>query len=296
MIFPPPLSKGDRIVVVAPSSPFDRALVLRGMGFLATRYRVAFSPSMFDRRGYLAGEDGRRRDELQAALDDEGVRAIVAARGGYGASRFVHDIDWAGFERAPKWIAGFSDVTAVHVEAARRGFASIHGPMVASLGRSDARARSELVRALEDPRTERRFEALDVVSPGRAEGTLAGGNLTLLHACAAAGRLRLDGPTILFLEDITERPFRVDRMLTTLRVGGHFANVTGFAIGDFTACDPGPDGVTIPDVIRSCLGDLGVPVVAGLPCGHEPKQNRALVLGARARIDGSALLTGCAGR
>lgn len=289
MIFPPPVVEGDRVVVVAPSSPFDRALVLRGMGFLATRYRVEFAPTLFERRGYLAGDDARRRDELQAAADDEGVRAIIAARGGYGASRFVHDVDWSGFERAPKWIAGFSDVTAIHVEAARRGFASIHGPMVASLGRSDARARRELVGALEDPRSERRFDDLDVVVGGRAEGRLAGGNLTLVHACAAAGKLRFDAPTILFLEDITERPFRVDRMLTTLRAGGHFTNVTGFAIGDFTACDPGLDGVTIPDVIRACLGDLGVPIVSGLPCGHDPKRNHALILGATATIEGGSL-------
>lgn len=291
MIFPPPLVEGDRLVVVASSSPFDRTLALRGMGFLATRYRVEFAPSLFDRRGYLAGDDARRRDELQAALDDDGVRAIIAARGGYGASRFVHAISFDRFVRSPKWIVGFSDVTALHVEIARRGFASIHGPMVAALGRSDAVARQDVVRALEAPHAPRRFDALRTVRPGHAQGRLAGGNLTLLHACAAAGKLHLDAPTILFLEDVTERPFRVDRMLTTLRVGGHFQNVQGFVLGDFTACDPGPDRVTIPDVIDACLGDLRVPILSGLRAGHDPKRNHPLVLGSHATITPGVLTT-----
>lgn len=284
MIFPPAVRPGDRVVVVAPSSPFDRALVLRGMGFLASRYRVSFDRGLFARAGYLAGSDARRRDELQSALSAPDIRAILAARGGYGASRFVHDLDFGAFEAAPKWVAGFSDLTALHAELGARGFASVHGPTVANVGRSDARARAELTRALEDPRASRVFDGLRPVAPGAATGLLTGGNLTLLHACAAAGKLRMPDQAILFLEDIGEKPFRVDRMLTTLRVGGHLARVRGVVVGDFTGCEPNVDGVTVADVVRDCLGSLGIPVAAGMPCGHDVR-NDALVLGALASLD-----------
>ncbi|MFO0616385.1 MAG: LD-carboxypeptidase [Polyangiaceae bacterium] len=288
-IFPPAVRPGDRVAVIAPSSPFDRGLVLRGMAFLKTRYDVRFEPTMFARAGYLAGTDARRLAELEAAIGDPEIRAIVAARGGYGASRFVHDLDWRPFEAAPKWIVGFSDITAIHVELARRGFASIHGPHVANVGRSDAAARAQLVGALEFPRARKTFDGLRVLAPGNAVGPLVGGNLSLLHASAAAGKLRLPAGCVLFVEDVGERPYRVDRMLTTLRLGGHFEGVAGIALGDFTQCDPGPDRTTITDVFHSAVGALGVPVVSGLPCGHEIR-NEALVLGSIAALDATKTL------
>jgi muramoyltetrapeptide carboxypeptidase len=284
VIFPPAIRPGDRVAVIAPSSPFDRALVLRGMGFLKERYEVSFDPTLFARSGYLAGSDARRFAELDAAIRDPSIRAIVAARGGYGASRFVHDLEWGPFEARPKWISGFSDITAIHVELARRGFASIHGPHVASVGRSDAAARRELIGALEIPEARKTFGGLRVIQGGSATGPLAGGNLSLLHASAAAGKLRLPAGCILFVEDIGERPYRVDRMLTTLRLGGHFDRVAALVAGDFTACDPNADRVTIADVLRTFAGSLGIPVAMGLPCGHEIR-NDALVLGSTATLD-----------
>jgi muramoyltetrapeptide carboxypeptidase len=220
-------------------------------------------------------------------MTDPDVRAIVAARGGYGASRFVHAIDWAAFRAAPRWIVGFSDVTALHVEASRVGVATMHACHLTALGRSDARARCELIRALEAPREPRAFEGLRTLRAGFAEGTLFGGNLTLLHACAAAGRLVVPEGAVVFLEDVTERPYRIDRMLTTLEVGGHFARASAFALGDFTACDPGPDGVSVERVLAERLTRLGVPVIAGLPIGHDTR-NEPVVLGARACIDATA--------
>lgn len=288
MIFPDPVRPGDRVAVVAASSPFDADVVREGIAFLRTRYEVTHAPTLFERAGYLAGTDERRRAELQGAIADPSVRAIVAARGGYGASRFVHDLDWTPFAASPKWIAGFSDVTAIHVELARRGFASIHGPHVANVGRDGAAARLELVDALESPGAHRRFDDLEVVTAGVARGVLTGGNLSLLHASAAAGRLRFASGAIVFIEDIGEKPFRVDRMLTTLRLGGHFAEASAIVAGEFTSCEPNVDGVTIADVIRDCLGGLGIPVATGMPCGHG-ERNAALILGASAAIDASGV-------
>jgi len=282
--FPPALAPGDTVAVVAPASPFEHVLCWVGLGWLAQRYRVRFSRGLFTRKGYLAGDDERRRDELLQALTEPGVRAVIAARGGYGASRFVHALDWSALCREPRWIVGFSDITALHVEASRVGVASLHAPHVTSLGRGDARARADFIRALEHPHEARSYASLGVLSPGRAEGVLFGGNLTLLHATAAAGRLCLPPRTILLIEDVTERPYRIDRMLTTLTVGGHFERVVGVVVGDFTQCGPGPDGITIEQVLRHHLPRLGVPVVTGLPVGHGVR-NDPVVLGARARID-----------
>ena len=164
MLFPPPLKRGDTIAVIAPSSPFEHVLGWRGLGFLAERYRVLFDRrALFARRGYLAGDDGARRDALTAALEDPDVSAILAARGGYGANRFAHGVDFTGLRTRPRWIIGFSDVTALHVEAARAGVASLHACHLTALGRSDARARAGLVDALEAPTRTRAFDGLGPV-------------------------------------------------------------------------------------------------------------------------------------
>jgi len=283
LIFPPALRPGDTIAVVAPSSPFEHVLAWVGLGFLARRYRVRFDLGLFTRTGYLAGTDDRRRDELLRAFNDPAVRAVVAVRGGYGASRFIHALDWDAFARSPRWIVGFSDVTALHIEAARAGVASLHAPHVTSLGRGDARTREAFVRALEHPDETRVYQGLEVLREGVAEGPLFGGNLALIHSTAAAGRVAVPEGAILLLEDVTERPYRIDRMLTTLAVGGHLARAAAVVLGDFFQCDPGPDQITVTEVLRDRLLGLGVPVVSGVPVGHG-RRNDPVVLGGLAKV------------
>jgi muramoyltetrapeptide carboxypeptidase len=283
VIFPPPLRPGDRIAVVAPSGPFDRAAALRGIAWLEKRYRVSYRPSLFSREGYLAGSDKRRIDELQRALDSD-VRAVVAARGGYGLSRIAGAVDWKRAMARPRWIVGFSDITVLHVEAWRRRLASAHGAMVCSLGLAGEVARRRWVAMLERPLERREWPGLVAWRRGRAAGTLVGGNLAILHACAAASRLRIPKGAVVFLEDIGERPYRVDRMLTNLVAGGHFASASAFVVGGFTDCKPGPDRTTVEEVLCERLGTLGVPVVAALPAGHGPR-NDPLILGRRAEVD-----------
>ncbi|HEU4539300.1 MAG TPA: LD-carboxypeptidase [Polyangiaceae bacterium] len=287
MIVPPPLRPGDVVAAFAGSSPFDPTLAWRGLAFLRSRYRVRFDRSLFERAGYLAGDDARRGRELERALVDPEVRALVAVRGGYGLSRVAHALDWGAVARSPRWVVGFSDVTALHVELARLGVASVHGPMIAALGRGDAWTRERWVGALEAPLAPLAFEGLRAWAPGRAEGPLVGGNLSLLHACAAAGRLALPPSAVVLLEDVGERPYRLDRMLTTLAEGGHFRGAAGFLVGDFNDCGPGPDGTRAEDVLRERLGRLGVPVLAGAPVGHE-RYNHPVVLGRRWRLDAAA--------
>lgn len=281
---PPALAPGDRIRLIAPSSPFDRTLFFRGAGFLAERYRVELAANVLRRRGFLAGEDAARLHDLNEALEDPGVKAIVSARGGYGAGRIAADANFGALLRAPKWLVGFSDVTLLHQEAQRVGFCSVHGENAAGLGRAHHAARSLWVETLEAPARARRYDNLACVHPGRASGPLIGGNLTLLFTAQAAGRLYLPRGAILALEDVTEQSYRIDRMLTALLQSGALDEVAGIVLGDFTDCSPGVHRVPVELVLAERLTTLAIPIVTGVPFGHGAR-NDPLVLGQPATID-----------
>jgi muramoyltetrapeptide carboxypeptidase len=184
-------------------------------------------------------------------------------------------------------------VTALHVTAAEAGMASIHGPNVTGLGRTSPANRAAWLMALERPSAPTRWTGLEVLRDGAARGVTCGGNLALLEAMAAAGHLSLPPGGILFLEDVDERPYRVDRMLTSLLLGGHLANLGALVLGGFTRCAPGRDGVTVEQVLTDRTRDLRFPVLRGAPFGHGD-DNRAFILGREAVIAGSEVLfPGC---
>ena len=283
LVIPPPLRPGATLRVIAPASPFDRTLALSGIAFLGQRYRVQFDWGMFERDGFLAGSDARRRAELETALQAPEVAAVVAARGGYGITRIASEVDFGVLRSAPKWLVGFSDVTALHVEASAVGVASLHAHHAAGLGRGDFHARASWLRALEQPLAPRELRGRALI-PGRDRGPLVGGNLTVLFTCAVTGRLALPDGAILALEDVTESSYRIDRMLSALRLGGHLRGVRGVAVGGFTDCPPGPHRVPVERVVERELAALGVPVVTSLPFGHD-LPNEPLLLGAEAELD-----------
>jgi muramoyltetrapeptide carboxypeptidase len=285
-VIPAPLSTGSRVWVVAPSGPFDRTLVLRGMEFLRERYEVRFEPSLLDCHEQFAGTDERRRAELQRALDDDGASAIIAARGGYGLTRILPELDFTRFQRSPKWIVGFSDVTALHLECTRLGIASLHAHNVAGLGREDSATRSAWLRALEAPTEARTHTGLSTLNPGRARGPLVGGNLTLLFTQAAAGRLALPRGAVLAIEDVTEQTYRIDRMLTALITSGALRELAGILVGSFSECPPGRFGASAEAVVLERLAPLGVPMVGGAPFGHEGP-NEPLHLGMDVELEAS---------
>ncbi len=283
---PPPLAAGARVRVIAPSGPFDRTLALRGIGWLAERYDVEFDWGCFERDGFLAGNDQRRQHELDAALRSADLCAIVAARGGYGLTRIAHLCDWAAFRQRPKWIVGFSDITALHVEAAACGVASVHAHNAAGLGRGDAQARERWRLALEEPERTVEFGGLRAIRTGVAHGTLFGGNLSLLFTCAAAGRLRVPRGAVLVIEDVTEAAYRVDRMLSALLAAGAFDGLSAVVAGDFTECPPSR-GRTVLDVLEERLGTLRIPVLAGLGFGHG-RDNEPLIFGSPTVVDANS--------
>lgn len=283
---PPPLSPGMRVRVIAPSSPFDRERFDKGLPLLQARYRVELADGLFDKRGFLAGSDDARLSAICDALEDPGVGALIAARGGYGITRLLPQLDVELVKRANKWLVGFSDVTALHATWARAGLCSMHGPMVCSLWEASADTQSEWFGLLEG-KSARELEGLAHVHSGRAEGVLMGGNLTVLAALVGTRHMpSLDG-AVLLLEDVSERPYRLDRVLTTLLQAGALNGVRAVVLGQFTQCDPGTDGVTVREVLKERLGTLGVPVLADAPVGHVA-ENRALVLGSVVRVDAAA--------
>jgi muramoyltetrapeptide carboxypeptidase len=278
--------------VVAPAGPCSRDELWRGLAWLRARYRIRLSHNLLEREGYLAGPDERRRSELQRAIADSDSKAIFAARGGYGAMRIAGDIAWDHFAREPKWLVGFSDITALHAMAWRAGVASIHGCNVTTLGReATPSTRASWLSSLERPDSPRIWAGLEVLRPGDASGVIVGGNLTVLHAMAAAGKLWLPPGAILALEDVAEAPYRIDRMMTSLRLGGHLAGVSALVLGHFERCAPGPDGRTAHDAIVDCTGSLRVPVLGGAPFGHGPR-SEAFVIGVRAAVHGDEVRLG----
>jgi muramoyltetrapeptide carboxypeptidase len=284
-IVPAPLCAGARVAVIAPAGPCNRALVFRGLGWLAERYKVEFDAGLFERTGYLAGSDERRLAELERCLSDPGLAAVLVARGGFGLTRVAERADFGALRRYPKWLVGFSDATALHVEALRAGVASLHAANVGGLGQGDAHARDSFRRALEAPSARRELGGLECWTPGRVRGPLVGGNLSLLAACASGGRLRLPHGAVIALEDVTESAYRVDRLLTSLFSAGCFDAVAGVVVGDFTDCPPS-SGTGADSVLREKLAGLRVPVVAGLRFGHGAL-NEPLPFGLPAALDGA---------
>jgi muramoyltetrapeptide carboxypeptidase len=289
---PPPLAPGDLIAVVAPSGPLRAGELWSGLAWLRARYRICIGPGALARDGYLAGGDERRAGELAKAMGDPEVKAIVAARGGYGAMRIVDALPWKMFARRPKWIVGFSDVTTLHAMAWSTGIASVHSPNAIGLG-SDASVatRAAWLASLERPGAYRAWRSLRVVRSGDGGGPIVGGNLALVNAMAAAGRLHIPKGAVLALEDVGEAPYRVDRMLTALALGGHFARASAVVFGGFDRCTAGIDGPSVEETLDRCTRSLGIPVLAGAPFGHG-ERNEAFVLGASVRVLGGSVVWG----
>lgn len=290
---PPALKRGDAVRVIAPASPFEPVQLERGLAVLRDRLGLLprMRPDLEARAGYLAGDDARRLDEWREAVADPQARAIFCARGGYGTMRLLPDLDPRPLVDRPKLLVGFSDITAIHGVVNRAGLATVHGPVVTQLGRAPEAAVAHLEALLfrtapsadvrEAPVPGAGLAGTATVRAGRASGPLMGGSLTLLaHLCGTPFLPRLDG-AVLILEDVDEKPYRLDRYFTQLALAGALERVAAVAIGQVVGCDAG--GLRGADVLRGLVAGLGVPAIEGIPAGHEDA-NFALPLGARATL------------
>ncbi len=287
MVKPKRLNAGDTVGVIAPSSApikedFDRAIAnLESYGF-----NIKIGKSARARNGFLAGTDKERLDDLHAAFADNDIKAVWCVRGGYGAGRILPEIDYKLIARNPKVLIGYSDITALHLAISQNtGLVTFHGPVGTSapVDYTKGHALGVLMNPSSPYKVERsefnkahesNLYKTEIITGGKARGRLTGGNLSLVSALAGTPYgLRDPKGKLLFLEDVGEQPYRIDRMLTQLRQSIDMKQLAGVALGIFEDCNPKTaDTQSLIDVLRDRLGDLGIPVIYGLSFGHIREQ------------------------
>jgi muramoyltetrapeptide carboxypeptidase len=278
-----PLREGDEVAVVAPGGPFDKDSFEAGLAVLRRRYAPKYDESIFASQRYLAGSDERRSNELAAALANPNVRAVFAARGGYGSLRVLPHVRFA--PGAVKPIVGFSDITGIHAAANAAGWISLHGPVLTQLGKQPPEIVNRLFHLLESPEPAPALQG-EGLAEGVAEGPLLGGNLAVFSRLIGTRYLpALDG-AVLLLEDVGERPYRLDRMWTHLALAGVFEKIRGIALGDFTNCEEPKADYTSAQLLAELAREAKLPCARGFRIGHA-ELNQPVPLGARVRLDGA---------
>lgn len=284
LIKPQALRPGDIIGVAAPASPFDQQAFERGIAVLESMgYQVKIPENLFMRHGYLAGSDTDRAALLMNLFEDESIKAVFCARGGFGSMKLLPLLDFEMICARPKILLGFSDITALLVTIYNRcGMVTFHGPIVTSLKKDTDKTCSALVAAIGSSRpiVLKPGKAV-ILNPGRASGRLVGGNLTSLCHLMGTPYEPHFGGHLLFLEDRGEAPYRIDRMLSQLHLAGHLDAVAGVILGSFQDCGPLED---VHSVIKEAFRHTGVPILAGFEIGHGT-DNLTVPIGLEAGLD-----------
>jgi muramoyltetrapeptide carboxypeptidase len=289
-LHPSILRPGDAVALVSPAGPVDADKVDAAVQVLASwGLEPRVYPHALGRHSFYAASDRDRLADLNHALADPRIRAVLCNRGGYGLQRIVQGLDIDAVRRDPKLVTGFSDVTALHGALWRHArLTTVHGPVATQLGQSSLFA-SSLRQALmsSEPTVlaaNPEVATVDVRFGRRAEGILLGGNLSILSSSVGTPFMPdLEG-AILLLEEVGEAAYRVDRMITHLLNCGIVQRLAGIALGDFSVPVSAVSSITPADVLAERLGGLGIPVLGGLPVGHGAL-NRAVALGAHATLD-----------
>ena len=295
-IRPRRLRPGDTVALVAPAGMVrseadldDARQAMRDLGL-----RTVDGAHVLDRHGYLAGQDADRAADLMAAFRDPAITGMVAVRGGWGSARLLPYLDWPTIRQNPKVVLGYSDLTSLLLAMlARTGVVGFHGPVATSSFSAFTLGslRSVVFGDAEDPFPRDVLgDGTQTIRPGIARGRLVGGNLTVLAAMVGTPYVPSFDGHILFLEDIGESVYRVDRMLTQLGQAGLLGGLAGFVLGSCRGCTPEPDALgtfTLGEVVRQHIEPLGIPAYLGAPFGHV-RDKWTLPLGALAEIDGGA--------
>lgn len=297
-IIPPPLQPGSVIGLCAPARKVTPAEMAPGIAVLESwGYRVKTAPNLYDEHHQFSGTDAQRAADLQFLINDPEVDAIMAARGGYGCVRIIDRIDLSPLQSKPKWVIGFSDMTVLHNHIHQQlGLATLHSPMMYSLAENRT-----LPVAIDSLRNVLKGEPIDIhvdAHPnnrnGEAEGILVGGNLSLLYALSGTPSDIDTRGKILFLEDLDEYLYHIDRMLLQLKRSGKLSELKGLIIGGMSDMKDNvvPFGKTAEVIIAEAVAEYDYPVCMGFPAGHIT-DNRALVLGAsyQLNVSGQAILS-----
>lgn len=267
---PAPLCDGDRIAIVSPSGPVDSALVyaaadtLRGQG-----YRIDIFPSALGKCGQYAASDSARLADLSAALTDSTVRAILCSRGGYGAVHLLDSLSALPLERDPKWLIGFSDISALHALLASRGIASIHGNMCKHIALGpDDEDNATFLAMLRGYRPAYEFAPDSLNRCGQASGRLLGGNLAVIAELINTPYDVIQPGTILFIEDVEEPIYKIERIMYQLRLSGVLPRLGGLIVGQFTGYRPNDSYETMERMIADMTAPYTYPVAFNVPIGH----------------------------
>lgn len=280
MITPPKTKRGDKVAIVAPAGKIDKAVVdfakekLESWGLT-----VVLGEHLLNQHFQYAGTDAQRLSDLQKALDHESIKAILCARGGYGLVRIIDQLDFTKFQDNPKWIIGFSDVTILHsFIQSNFGIETLHAPMAAGL--KDKTSDESLKRVLFGNDLNYDLPTHPLAKKGKASGFLMGGNLAILCSLIGSDSDIDTNGKILFIEDIGEYLYRLDRMMWTLKRAGKLEKLAGLIVGDFNDMkeNDSPFGKTAYEIIADAIATYDYPVCFGFPAGHQ-KENRTIVFG-----------------
>lgn len=284
IIKPPRLRKGDGIGIIAPAGPVTSTELRGGIDLLESLgYKLVFSSHLYHRNDYLAGSDDARLEDLHSMFDNGNIKAIFCARGGYGALRLLEMINFDLIRNNPKIIMGYSDITTLLLAIYQRtGLVTFHGPVVKELSRNQNQNLEPAIRLISSDRLLRvNLTGGTALRPGKAAGTLLGGNLSLICHLIGTPFMPSSRRSLLFIEERGEPLYRIDRMLTHLRLSGLLEGLSGLIAGRFEGCG---EISHINQLLVNTVSDLGIPVIGGLPVGHG-LENIALPLGVQAELD-----------
>jgi muramoyltetrapeptide carboxypeptidase len=283
MITPAYLKKGDKVAIVSPARSITFEEVHPAIRcFQRYDLEVVLGSYVFSRQHQFAGTDEQRRHDFQQMLDDDKIRAIICSRGGYGTVRIIDKLDFTGFCRNPKWIAGFSDVTVLHAHILRQfGIETLHAAMPVNIrGDQESNTLHTLVNALFGKRIAYAYPKTVLSREGRAEAILTGGNLSILYSLMGSVSEPDTAGKILFIEDVDEYLYHIDRMMMNLKRAGKLDKLKGLIVGGMSRMNDNtiPYGKTACEIIADSVKEYDFPVCFDFPAGHQDT-NLALVMG-----------------
>ena len=287
MIRPENLVPGDTIALIAPAKAIEPDLVDAAVVLLETAgYKVLVGKHTKGQYHYFSGTDDERAADLQWAIDHPAVKAIVCARGGYGAVRLLDRVQWANFLREPKWLLGFSDITNFHLHAMQLDIESVHCTMPLNFSENSPEAVASMLTVLKTGTVQHAWPNEPINRIGEASGLLVGGNLSILYAALGTPlRPNFQG-AILFIEDIGEQLYQLDRMFHALKMAGAFDQIAGLIVGGMTDIKDTaiPTGFDITSMILSHVQYRSIPVAFNAPIGHI-SDNRAVIVGRYSQLN-----------
>ena len=283
----PYLQEGDLIYITAPAKAIECHLIENATKyFIEKGFRVKVGKHCCDQYNYFSGSLAQRISDFQEGINDSEIKAIICARGGYGSVQIIDHLQWAAFLKEPKWIVGFSDITYFHQKIAKFGLKSIHGTMPLNFKENSSPALDTLLNSLKGNYPEYTIESNPLNKSGKAQGKLIGGNLSIIYANIGTDDQPSYENNILFIEDLSEQLYHVDRMFNALRKSGILSKIKGLIIGGMTDLKDTarPFGMNYEEIVLSHLKHEKIPICFDFPAGHID-DNRSLILGQKVEFE-----------